>query len=210
MHEPAARAAVPWRRRWHDLKWRLREKYVARYTFVHINKTGGSSIESALGLPFRHMTAREMQALVGPQRWQRRFTFTVVRNPWAKVVSHYGYRLKRDKLCRDGDRLGFADWVRLAYGQNDPRYYDVPKMFMPQVDWITDDHGAMLVDFVGRFEDLEGSFAEICRRLGVVATLPHLKRTDHGPYQEYYTPEARGIVARWFARDIEQFGYGFG
>lgn len=203
------RLPARWRRQWHDLKWRLREKYLAEYTFIHINKTGGSSIESALGLPFRHMTACEMRALVGRKRWERRFTFTIVRNPWDKVVSHYEYRRQRDKTGIRTDAIGFADWVRLAYGENDPKYYNIPRMFMPQSDWITDAEGNILVDYIGRFETLEGSFAAICQRLGVQATLPHLKKSDHRPYQDYYTTAARAIVERWFRKDIDLFGYGF-
>jgi len=191
-----------WRARWRELKWRLREIYLADCTFIHINKTGGSSVEKALDLPFTHRTAAEIIALVGPRRWSNRFTFTVVRNPWDKVVSHYTYRRIRDRTGIQTDNVSFAEWVRLAYGENDPRYYNAPKMFMPQSQWITDAAGEVLVDFVARFESLEADFQRICARLGVSARLPHLKKTDRSHYRQLHTPDTRALVGRWFREDI--------
>jgi hypothetical protein len=65
-----------------------------RYVFIHINKTAGSSIEAALGLQLSHFSAREVIASIGEETWKNVFKFTVVRNPWDKVVSHYHYRVQ--------------------------------------------------------------------------------------------------------------------
>ena len=46
-------------------------------------------------------------------------------------------------------------------------------------------------------------------RLGKKATLPHLKETKQVDYRNVYTAEGADIVAQWFAKDIEQFGYTF-
>jgi hypothetical protein len=105
--------------------------------------------------------------------------------------------------------IGFNEWVKLTYGEKVPRYYDKPKMFMPQVVWISDRTGTILVNYVGRFENLDADFKEVCSRLGTRARLPHLKKSAKGPYQTLYTPECIEIVAKWFAHDIETFGYTF-
>jgi hypothetical protein len=180
-----------------------------RYVFIHINKTGGTSIERALHLRSERMTALEKLARMGPQRFARAFKFAFVRNPWDKVVSHYHYRVRTNRTGLADSGLGFREWVLRAYGERDPRYHDEPKMFMPQVRWVSDDAGRCIVDFIGRFESLADDFAEVCRRIGVEAVLPHVKTTSHGHYREAYDDETRALVAARFAPDIEAYGYRF-
>lgn len=178
------------------------------FIFIHINKTGGSSIEQVLGIPFRHRTAREARREIGPAAWASAFKFTVVRNPWDKVVSHYCYRVQTDQTGLADGATGFREWVAEAYGKRNPKYYDKPMMFMPQMDWITDARGRILVDFIARFENLDDDFAKICARLNrPVAALPHLKRSQRGDYRAYYDEPTAAIVARWFRKDIAEFGY---
>jgi hypothetical protein len=178
--------------------------------FVHINKTGGSSIEEALDLRSRHRTALQIIGEVGLQTWRDCFTFTVVRNPWDKVVSHYAYRVQTNQTGLRDSPVPFGEWVREAYGNRNPRFYDKPMMFMPQLDWITDTEGGILVNFVARFESLQGDFERVCARIGrAPRMLPHRKSSQRGAYPEYYDEETRQIVARWFRRDIEAFDYRF-
>lgn len=199
-----------------DLRYRLRSvrtwfhtRFLSEVLFVHINKTAGSSIERALGLPFQHRTARELRDLVGPKRWEECFTFAFVRNPWDKVASHYHYRVKTNQTGLGQNSIGFNEWVVRAYGERDPSYYDHPRMFMPQVEWIDDEGGVCLVDFVGRYERLEEDFGTVCERTGRSGDLPHLKSSDRPHYEKLYSERAAEVVARRFHRDIERFGYEF-
>ncbi len=187
----------------------LRARYALDYVFIHINKTGGSSVERALGLPFQHKTALELRSEMGAARWARRFKFTIVRNPWDRAVSHFYYRVQTNQTGLGERPIPFGEWVERVYVQQDPEYYDQPRMFMPQVDWIADAGGRTLVDFVGRFETLERDFAAICGRLRRRATLPHLKSSNRPDYRRAYSDTTAGIVATVFARDIEAFGYAF-
>ncbi len=184
------------------------------FAFIHINKTGGSSIEAALGLGLEHLTAQEKARQLGRAEWQRRFTFTVVRNPWGKVLSHYRYRVQTNQSGLRDAGMTFARWVELAYGLRDPRYYDQPRMFMPQWRWIIDAQGRVLVDYICRFESLEADFAEVCRRIGRVASLPHVKSSveagaEREPYRACYDERTAAIVAERFREDTEHFGYTF-
>jgi hypothetical protein len=178
------------------------------FAFVHINKTGGTSIGRALGLWVKHhQTARELRARIGERRWQAAFRFAFVRNPWDKVVSHYAYRVKTDQTGMGGGDVGFEEWVRLAYQERDPRYRDQEKMFQPQVDWLRDEDGVIRLHFVGRFERIEEDFRTVAERLKVRARLGHLNPSRRRPYREYHTEETVEIVRRHFAADIEEFGY---
>ena len=87
--------------------------------FVHIPRTGGSSIETVLwprkeekdlwqGFTSRfnneyqtdglqHLYARNIRKAVG-DRFDRYFKFTIVRNPWDKAVSSYAHAKKTARL----------------------------------------------------------------------------------------------------------------
>jgi hypothetical protein len=186
---------------------RARNAYWPRYVFIHINKTAGSSIERALGLKFEHKTARQKCMELGELRWQRAFKFSFVRNPWDKVVSHYHFRVKTNQTGMGDGHIGFSDWVRAAYHERDPRYYDQPKMFAPQTEWLTDDSGKLIVDFIGRFETLNSDIASIQRILQRTIALPHLKSSPHTNFGSYYDDASWAIVASHFNRDCTLFGY---
>lgn len=188
---------------------RLRMRYVDKFAFVHINKTAGSSIEDALNLAFQHKTAQTMRDEIGEANWNRRFTFTFVRNPWDKVASHYAYRVKTNQTGMGDGHISFRDWVRLAYGDRDPKYYDQPMMFMPQVDWINDESGTSLVTFVGRFEHLQADFRTVCERIGREAELPHEKKSSNRNFRSQYDGATAEIVGTRFAPDLGAFGYSF-
>ncbi|MFV1985834.1 MAG: sulfotransferase family 2 domain-containing protein [Gemmatimonadota bacterium] len=189
---------------------RFKTRYLLDYTFVHINKTGGSSIEQALGMPFQHRTALELRELIGDAAWDRRFSFAFVRNPWDKAVSHYHYRVKTGQMGLGDTPVPFDEWVIRAYGEHDPAYYDQPRMFMPQYQWLSGPSGNSMVDFVGRFERLHDDFAEVCRRIDVDASLPHLKKSKHRDYRDLYSTECRDVIARVFEGDLERYDYEFG
>jgi hypothetical protein len=182
------------------------------FIFIHINKTAGTSIGRAVGLPHkRHLTAREIIDLVGEEAWRKAYKFAFVRNPWDKVVSQYGFRVRTNKT-RMGERpIAFKDWAMRTIGERrDPEYVDKPRLFLPQVEWLKDAAGRIDVQRVGRFEHLARDFAAICAELGIAAALPHLNRTKaRRPYRDYYDAETAEIVARWFRDDIERFGYAF-
>jgi len=205
-----------------SLKWRmskllhikphpLRHGRNGTFIFIHINKTAGTSIGNAIGLPIKHhQTAREVIAKIGRDKWNEAYKFTLVRNPWDKVVSHYEYRRKRNKTGLASNEIPFPEWVRKTYGPDkDPLFYNNPKAFQPQVEWLKDDKGEISIDFIGKFESIDEDFRQIRNAIGVDADLPHLNASKRPGYQHYYDDETRKIVEQWFHEDIERFGYRF-
>ena len=189
----------------------LRQGQNGTYVFIHINKTAGTSIGNAIGLPVKHhQTAREIIARIGKDKWNTAYKFTLVRNPWDKVVSHYEYRRKRNKTEVATRNVSFSEWVKKTYGTDkDPFFYNNPKAFQPQVEWLKDDQGRIAIDFIGKFESISDDFDQIKNIIGIEAELPHLNASKRAGYQSYYDEETRQIVAQWFHEDIEVFGYSF-
>jgi hypothetical protein len=194
-----------------------------RCILVHVQKTGGMSIRQALNMqqwdPHQHRFASELQLLYGPELWQRYFKFGFVRNPWDRLVSWWemirrnvaeGRPMNGFQRYVLGNAATFEDFIRNCGDEYRDR--DGSKwIYRNQVEYLTDSSGALLVDFVGRFENLPADFGFVAARLGLKSTLiPHVNRSTRRLYAEYYSDELRAIVAHRYARDIAAFGYEFG
>lgn len=182
------------------------------FIYVHINKTAGTSVGRAIGLPVkRHLTAREIIGLIGCEKWDSAWKFTFVRNPWDRVVSLYEYRRRKDRTGIASNDLPFCDWVQRVFtDEPDPAYHNNPKSFQPQCEWLKDDSGKISVDFIGRFEHIERDFNRVAKEIGTSASLQHLNSSKRDDYHSYYDAGSRDAVARWFSEDIDRFGYTFG
>lgn len=208
--------------------------------FVHVPKCGGTSIEDAIWPDRGARTAADLWAGQGPddankyqadglqhlKAWQIReevgadvfrdyFKFAFVRNPYDKAVSQYEYMKRTRKTLRGrigmADDATFAEHLRLIRGRPHP-HWD------PQHTFLFDERGALLVDFVGRFERFEADAQRAFDALGLGARLggwrsvrvPHAKGGGARPsYREYYDDETREAVREMYARDLEVFGYTF-
>ncbi|MDB5294505.1 MAG: hypothetical protein JWO31_488, partial [Phycisphaerales bacterium] len=182
------------------------------FVFIHINKCAGTSVGRAIGLPVKqHLTARDVIDRIGKPAWASAYRFTVVRNPWDKVVSHYKHRVATNQTGLGDGSVPFSDWVRQTYGPDkNPRLYDNPKMFLPNVDWLKDHDGNVDIDLIGRFEDLAGFYEAVSARLGLQGgTLPHLNGTAKTDYRAAYDAATAEWVGAWFAEDVTRFGYTF-
>jgi hypothetical protein len=196
------------------------------WIFVHVQKTGGNSVRTALGGdifdPRKHWTARELREVYGDAAWASSFKFSFVRNPWDRLVSWWAMiENSRDYVDLDQPPNAFFGHV-LNKSRNFQEFLlrcdgeivetDGRKnIFRNQMDYLVDDSGAIIVDFIGRFEHLQEGFDEICGRLGRASVeLERSNGSEHAPYTQYYTPAAIELVARHYVRDIEHFGYRFG
>jgi len=181
------------------------------FVFVHINKTGGSSVRAALGLDgYRHVRASELAAFIGERAWKRLTTFSTVRNPWDRLVSMYHWRIKTNQTDLGSGEIGFSQWLDLCLRNRDSFYIKNPLMLAPQSYWLCDDSGRLLVAKLLRFERLAEDFTRLCFEIGLdAAELPHLKKTERKHYSAYFSERDADLVGRIYRDDINAFGYRF-
>jgi hypothetical protein len=197
--------------------------------FVHIPKSGGTSIEDVLWPGARaesdlwmgsidayhnkyqtgglqHLLARQIRQEVGVEKFSRCFRFSFVRNPWDKAVSQYAYMRERDDLrafigMNEDD--SFARYLALIQKRQHVQW-------MPQIDFLTDEHENILVHFIGRFERLAEDAQTVFARLGVQCDrMPHRLRSRRSHYWECYNDETRKLISRLYGSDIDTFSYVF-
>ncbi|MDJ0511175.1 MAG: sulfotransferase family 2 domain-containing protein [Crocosphaera sp.] len=91
-------------------------------------------------------------------------------------------------------------------------WYDLENL---QSTYLTDSwkgkengEGEILVDFVGKYENLKEDFDLVCETVGLPKlNLIHHGATIHRPYHRLYTKEMAEIVYNHSYLDIERFGY---
>jgi len=181
------------------------------FVFIHINKTGGTSVISIIGKSFRkHLTVKDVIKYVGQKKWDNVYKFAVIRNPWDRVVSQYKFRTKTNKSNMEENPISFKEWVTKVFKENDPYYFGKrPQMYIPQVDWLKNKDGKIDIDKIIRFENLNQEFKIVADHLGINNTLPHLNATKKANYHDFYDEETKDIVSNWFREDIETFNYNF-
>jgi chondroitin 4-sulfotransferase 11 len=195
------------------------------FAFIHVPKTAGMSVHRALAkaapdairrieeMPAfsdpekqRHLPARDLRDYLGEMRWKRLFSFAFVRNPFARLVSWYNMCHERPSnrfmwFVKD-QSLTFRDFII------DPSDI-LGRTRLNQIDYISDSNGQFIVNFIGRYEQLEQDFDFICRELEFSTELPHVNSTKSVDYRAYYDASTHQVVAQRFRRDIEAFGYTF-
>ncbi|WP_097804821.1 sulfotransferase family 2 domain-containing protein [Pelagimonas varians] len=203
-----------------------------QFIFVHIPKTGGTSMAFALeerahrddiligntpkarkrrarvermqakGRMWKHASLSDLDGAFGPQEFKRMFCFTLVRNPWDRVVSYYHW-LRDQKFdhpaVQIAKALNFEDFLFHRLTQSSLIAWPYGR-YMRDVDGV--EYGHFL-----RLEHLENDIAPLEQHLGFALDLPHVNQSDRAGYHGYYTDETQALVGRLCAEDVARFGY---
>jgi hypothetical protein len=186
--------------------------------FVHVPRAAGTSICQALfgHNAGGHKTVREYERIFGETFWDY-FTFSFVRNPYARLVSTYEYLRKGGHPAWPSNREfgeqvigaydGFGSFV-LQWLRPEKTEWPLPH-FYPQTHFLTLG-GELAVDYVGHVETIEEDFAAVCDRLGEAPELLEVNKTpgERAPLAFYYDADA--VIQRVqevYDADFEHFGY---
>jgi hypothetical protein len=149
-----------------------------------------------------HAKAQELMELMGVDKYQRYFSFAFVRNPWDWQVSLYNYVLRSPDNHHYSIISSFMDFNEYIHWRCDGNA-------QLQKEFTHDVNGNSLVNFIGRYENLETDFQYICSKINVKVTLPVYNVSKTKPFQSYYTSETIELVRETFAADIDLFNYDF-
>lgn len=150
-----------------------------------------------------HISAQQIKPVVGEEIYSRYFKFAFVRNPYDRFVSYCAF------MGRKGNQFEAAplEFMKYIVKQAQPMDH---VLYRPQHEFITNADGRPMIDFVGRTEDMQGSYDAICQRLGIATEpLGKVNSTQHRSYREYYDLDLFNRVTEVYARDLELFNYEF-
>lgn len=180
--------------------------------FIHIPKCAGTSIEIFftgrdwvdIEPETKHFTAQQTRNFYGREVWDEYFTFSVVRNPWARFLSFF-------HLIRVAEPdVVFDQWIRQVCAPEGLHFRGAP-VHRSMWEYVCGPDRELMVDFVAKVESLQQDFRIIVERAGGGASeLPRAMVGQYNhDYRSWYTPETRDLVATRFHEDVERFGYAY-
>jgi hypothetical protein len=203
-----------------------------KFIYIHVYKVAGTSIRTALqkyddlattDFPWHqnmkfwlgkrsqifsiwsidHIKVNTVKKYLPEDVFNKYYKFTFIRNPWDWQVSLYHYMLQwkehpQHKLIRG--MKTFDEYIEWRINED----------FELQKDFICDSKGKNLMNFVGRFENLQEDFNKACEEIGIPqVSLPKVNTSKHRFYKEYYNKHTRDLIYNAFKKDIELFNYDF-
>ncbi|MCF6218023.1 MAG: sulfotransferase family protein [Gammaproteobacteria bacterium] len=209
-----------------------------QFLFVHIAKTGGTSVRAALVRkamldPYRlpmwccsklsHLTRHKLASklprhskiiaakeMLPKEFFDSLFKFGFVRNPWDLQVSSF-HHIKRERPQYLFGHDNFKDFLKFKFDPKRPYQYHIDTSIELQSDYLVDLHGNIIVDYIGRYENFHNDFSHVCEKIKIKCALPEKRiSTDRTKdFRNYYDDESVELVARHFKRDIELLDYCF-
>lgn len=182
-------------------------KFVKKYKFDEALKGKTRRI--------KHLSALQLKYILG-EKYNQYFSFTLVRNPWARTVSQYHYshvdfmpnkaKIAKTKPNRKFHELSFDKWIKnrwKSWLKNNTPYRSQRSM-------ISDKYQRVIIDYVGKLETIQDSLDHVCEQVGIPSqNVEHVNKTKKIHYSEMYTDELRDMVHEMCFEDIEHFNYRF-
>ena len=192
-----------------------------KFIFIHIPRTGGTSIEKTLHNrdwwsvhpPSKHLTVHIAKKIYA-KYWKDYFKFTFVRNPWDRMVSMLKYHQIYKVYANTNKKIVlsryFNQFEKIEY---DTRFFNLSQFndFTKEENTVYQNIIGQEMDFIGKFENLQEDFNNLCDILNIKNTkLMHIEKSKNRmKYQEYYSENERDIIAEKYQKDIKKFNYKF-
>ncbi len=202
---------------------RMMISHSKKFIFIHIPKTGGTSIEHMLrkygvllqgngnfdSVYYKHATAQAIKQMLGDE-YNKYFKFTFMRNPLDWIVSNYAFNRGLARPYIIGTKYSLSgrvpDWAK-DMSFSEWLVWWVETFNPSQSTMFTGADGEPLVDVIFRFESLTSDFNRLKKCLGLWflrSRLPHLKDSIRNTdYKSYYDERSMKLVQDHFALDIE-------
>lgn len=198
-----------------------------KYIFIAIPKTGTTAIQSFLlendescrwnsitldGKQIsisEHIKAKDLKKIMGA-RYEEYTVFTFIREPFARRVSGYFF-------YKNGDTKESRYFIRNLMAQVNTVLtrvlpFSLWSILKPQkklVDYFFGKKGDLLIDLVGKTENLDEDLLAICQQIGIPLRnkkIPVKNKSKHSSTDDYYFNKLhRKLFSRMIKDDLELY-----
>ena len=190
--------------------------YKSKTIFVHIPKTAGVSLVKAIygNVTLEGHRSFYFNSIALNIKDDKYFSFTFVRNPFDRLYSAYKFLKKgginyQDRLAFQTHLSEFKDFEDFVLnGLNKELIYQITHL-IPQYEYLCDKRGSILVNFVGRFENLDNDVLFLSKKLKKVIKLDHHNYNKKLDFKEAYSDDMMDKVYQIYQKDFEIFNYNF-
>ena len=76
------------------------------------------------------------------------------------------------------------------------------KIFNSKKSFVIDENNELIVDFIGKLENIDRDFNYVQERLNIKTNLPHVNKSKHKPYYEYFDKRTSNQIIEAFEEDF--------
>ena len=158
-------------------------------------------VEALARVGHGHLTCRQIRPYLLPGMFEGSLKFSTVRNPYDRFVSSCCFLHRENRRVEESP---LETMKQLISDEKERRRI----LLRPQFEFVTDEDGQRLVDYVCRFEALQEHFDCICEQLHLLSSpLPRVNVTSQASERSWIDRELQEMVQEVYRQDFALFGY---
>lgn len=179
------------------------------FIFIHIPKTGGSSITKYFKSNQEHRAASYYKKSF-PRIYEKYLVFACTRNPWTRIVSSYFYQIKSGNSFQTKELFIHENPCFDTYLKNEYNaFLNSNSHIRTVLDWISEDNN-IIVDYICNLHTIKKDFEFIRNIINRKDNLLHVNKSNHEYYKNYYKNDDNiKMVSEIFKKDIDYFKFNF-
>tara|TARA_B100001093_G_scaffold462456_1_gene477687 strand:+ start:320 stop:964 length:645 start_codon:yes stop_codon:yes gene_type:complete len=178
--------------------------------FFHIPKTAGISISNSLfgDIKWGHRSVNFYKSHYGEKVFNSLYKFCFVRNPYDRLFSAYTFLKEGGVNNQDlefsnsylEEFASFDEFVLKGLEKEEIMNW---VHFKPQYTFICDENDNIIMDFVGKMENLKADFNTVCKHLNIESELQKLNMSS--AKKNEFSEEVKAMIKLKYQKDFNLF-----